>query len=146
MSVLNQELLKIKELSGLKDFEKNRFPVYISGLTETSRAHLVASIKENTKRPVVIICSDERYGESMKKNLSGLLKEDCNLLFDRDFHFFSSEAASHQREHQRMMTLEQICSGKNDISVMTVTGGMMRTIPADYLKRTETILHEAEDI
>ena len=146
MSVLNQELLKIKELSGLKDFEKNRFPVYISGLTETSRAHLVASIKENTKRPVVIICSDERYGESMKKNLSGLLKEDCNLLFDRDFHFFSSEAASHQREHQRMMTLEQICSWKNDISVMTVTGGMMRTIPADYLKRTETILHEAEEV
>ena len=146
MSVLNQELLKIKELSGLREFESNRFPVYITGLAETSRAHLVASIKENTKRPVVIICSDERYGEIMKKNLSGLLKEESNLLFDRDFHFFSSEAASHQREHQRMTALEQICSGKNDITIMSVTGAMMRTIPADYLKRTEIILEDAEEV
>ena len=144
MSVLNQELLKIKELSGLREFENNRFPVYITGLAETSRAHLVASIKENIKRPVVIICSDERYGEIMKKNLSGLLKEESNLLFDRDFHFFSSEAASHQREHQRMTALEQICSGKNDITIMSVTGAMMRTIPADYLTRTEIILKDAE--
>lgn len=145
MSVLNQEILKIKELSGLQKLENSRFPVYITGMSESSRAHLAASLKENTDRPVVIICPDERYGEVMRKNLFGLLKEESTALYDRDFSFYSSEAASHQREQQRLSALEQIRSADHDIIIMTVTGSMMRTIPEKYLERTEIIIREAEE-
>lgn len=145
MSVINQEILNIKELSGFRDFSKIQSPSYVTGLSEINRAHFIAAICEKTEQPVVVLCSDDITGERIKKNLQTLLKKECGLLIDRDYSFYSTEAVSHQREQARLTILESMMNGKYSTVIMTVSGCMQRTLPEEKLKQTEILIKEEEE-
>lgn len=146
MRAINQEILHINELSPLRSIETAAFPAYVTGLSEINRAHLIAALREQQDGPVVILCPDEIYAEKMQKNLRSFLQEECVVVGERDFNFYSTEAASHQREQTRLRAMEKLMNQENGVAILSLSGALMRTIPPEYLKKTEILLHDADEI
>ena len=146
MRVINQEIFQIKEMEPVKTRGMETFPLYVTGLGEVHRAHMIAALREQTARPVVVLCPDKVYADKMRKNLRSLLHEESVILGDRDYNFHSTEAASHQREQTRLHALERMMHREEEVTILSVTGAMMRTIPSEYLEKTEIELKEAEEV
>ena len=146
MRVINQEIYQIKEMEPLQTMGEEIFPLYVTGLGEVHRAHMIAALREKTGCPIVVLCPDEVYADKMRKNLKSLLQEESVVLGDRDYNFHSTEAASHQREQTRLFALERLLQREENISILSVTGAMMRTIPPEYLEKTEIVLKESEEV
>ena len=108
-------------------------PAAVSGLAPIHRAHFAAAIRQETGRPVVLICADEREGERFCSDLNALTGQRALLLPVREFVFHDSAAASRQWEHKRLEILEAMVANTAPMVVATVESLLQRTIPKDQL-------------
>ena len=108
-------------------------PAVVSGLSPIHRSHFAAAIRQETQRPVVLVCADEREGERLRADLSAFTGEQAMTLTAREFVFHQSVAASRQWEHQRLSVMEAMLDGKAGLVVATVEALLQRTIPKDQL-------------
>ncbi len=108
-------------------------PAAVSGLSPIHRAHFAAAIRQETGRPVVLVCADEREGERLRSDLSAFTDEQALTLTAREFVFHESAAASRQWEHKRLAVMEAMLAGSAPLIVATVEALLQRTIPKDQL-------------
>ena len=129
-SIINQ-IPEFQKLLGAID--GGGCPAAVSGLAPIHRAHFAAAIRQETGRPVVLICADERESERFCSDLNALTGHQALQLTSREFVFHESAATSRQWEHKRLEVMEAMVAGTAPIVIATVEALLQRTIPKDQL-------------
>ena len=134
MKLLTSIVNQIPEFQKLQAaIDSGACPAVISGLAPIHRAHFAAALWQAEKRPVVIVCADEREGERFCADLAAFTGVQAALLTSREFVFHESAAISRQWEHKRLSVMNAMLNGQAPLVVATVEALLQRTIPKKQL-------------
>ena len=134
--------LLLSALEQLNEFQQllaamdgGRCPAAVSGLAAVHRAHFAAAIRQNTGRPVVMVCADEGEADRLARDLAALTGEQVPVLSARAFTFHNAATVSRQWEHGRLSLLRAMRAGELPVLVATVESLMQRTMSPTALER-----------
>ncbi len=139
MTELNRALAALPEVRELLlDLDAGRCPAAVSGLSGVHRAQLAAAIRQETQRPLLVVCADESEASRMAADLNVLLGEEVSVLFAREWQLRDRVAASHGWEQQRIGTLCRLALGGTALLVATADALIQRTLPPGALRGAVT--------
>ncbi|MCD8050438.1 MAG: transcription-repair coupling factor [Clostridiales bacterium] len=141
LTTVLQSLPEFRELTAQLD--AGRSPVAVAGLTTVHRSHLAAALREDTGRPIVLLCPDEQEGKRLQSDLEFFTGEPVELLMGREF-VFHNATVSRQWEHQRLRLLRGLQTGRVPLLVATVEGLFQRTMPPAVLEKAALTLRPGE--
>ena len=129
-----KELLSLTEVWQLtEDVENGVSPVLITGVSPVHRAQVEAALHLETRRPLVVLCPDEREARRQAGDLRVLTGEEPLVLPARELQWRPMEA-SRQWENQRLAALYRL--GSSPVVVTTPEALVQRCIPPRVLERT----------
>ena len=135
MKLLTAALSRLPEIQQLlAALEGGQSPAALSGAAAIHRAHIAAGIGLLTRRPVVVVCADEREGARLAQDLAAFAGVPVPVLGSRDFTFHNAASVSRQWEHRRLALLRELAEGKYPFLVAAVEGLLQRTIPPQALE------------
>ena len=114
---------------------RNPLPIAVSGLCDGASdavyASLIEDLKSGDKRPVLLLCPEEKECVRIKNVLSQF---GFNIAFfqGRDLTFYNI-TASHEYEHERLKVLSGLLEGSYDAVVTTPDAALGYTIPPERL-------------
>lgn len=130
MQELNRQMMTLPELRELEEIIRfGTGPAAVSGVSGVHRAMLGAALRQETKRPLAVLCADEQEARRMAADLAALTGEECVTLFAREWQLRDRVSASHSFEQERLDALCRMAFGRTGIVVATVDGMMQRTLP-----------------
>lgn len=106
---------------------------------------LGAALRQETKRPLAVLCADEQEARRMAADLAALTGEECVTLFAREWQLRDRVSASHSFEQERLDALCRMAFGRTGIVVATVDGMMQRTLPPTALRDAVLTLRLGEE-
>ena len=134
MKALMKELLSLTEVRQLtEDVENGVSPVLITGVSPVHRAQVEAALHLKTRRPLVVLCPDEREARRQAGDLRVLTGEEPLVLPARELQWRPMEA-SRQWENRRLAALYRL--GSSPVVVTTPEALVQRCIPPRVLERT----------
>ena len=129
-----KELLSLTEVRQLtEDVENGVSPVLITGVSPVHRAQVEAALHLKTRRPLVVLCPDEREARRQAGDLAVLTGQEPLVLPARELQWRPMEA-SRQWENQRLAALYRL--GSSPVVVTTPEALVQRCIPPRVLERT----------
>ena len=129
-----KELLRLTEVRQLtEDVENGVSPVLITGVSPVHRAQVEAALHLKTRRPLVVLCPDEREARRQAGDLRVLTGQEPLVLPARELQWRPMEA-SRQWENQRLAALYRL--GSSPVVVTTPEALVQRCIPPRVLERT----------
>ena len=135
MQELNRQMMTLPELRELEEIIRfGTGPAAVSGVSGVHRAMLGAALRQETKRPLAVLCADEQEARRMAADLTALTGEECVTLFAREWQLRDRVSASHSFEQERLDALCRMAFGRTGIVVATVDGMMQRTLPPTALR------------
>ncbi len=115
-------------------------PAAVSGLALVHRAWFAAALREQSRRPVVMLCADEADCQRLAADLKALSGEEVLTLPAREFTFHNAAVVSRQWEHRRLQTLWAMCRGDFAFLVIPAEALLQRTMPPALLRRAGRVL------
>jgi len=141
MLSLTKSLLGEPEFNRLlAGIEAGSCPAVISGFSEIHRAHAAAAIRAATMRPIAVICAAEDEAARLSQDIAALTMEQALTLNMREFTFHNAEVVSRQIEQSRIAVLNSLVNNIAPIIVMSISGALQRTIPAQKLSEASMTL------
>ena len=121
-------------MSVASDIRKNRLPMGVTGLSHIHKAHVISSLCMCLMQRAVVVMPDEAQATRMKQDL---ISFGINALHypARDFSFRTSEIASREYEHRRLLVLDKMLSESYDAVVLSAEAAMQLTVPPEKLFR-----------
>ena len=146
MQELNRQMMALPELRELEEIIRfGTGPAAVSGVSGVHRAMLGAALRQETKRPLAVLCADEQEARRMAADLAALTGEECVMLFAREWQLRDRVSASHSFEQERLDALCRMAFGRTGIVVATVDGMMQRTLPPTALRDAVLTLRLGEE-
>ena len=146
MQELNRQMMTLPELRELEEIIRfGTGPAAVSGVSGVHRAMLGAAPRQETKRPLAVLCADEQEARRMAADLAALTGEECVTLFAREWQLRDRVSASHSFEQERLDALCRMAFGRSGIVVATVDGMMQRTLPPTALRDAVLTLRLGEE-
>ena len=137
MEGLLQTLLQLSETNELIDFLRQKpSPALVTGVAGIHRAQMAAAAAHATRRPLLMLCADERECLRMAGDLEALLRVPTAVLPERELEFKPMAAASRQWEYRRLETLYRMAQGECRVVVTTAAALAQRCIPPEVLQDT----------
>lgn len=108
--------------------------INISGMPDSLKAFIIASLSRNTGKPVVVIVSDELRARMIQTDLAAFLDGEILILRQREQSLAGVDAASRETEFGRIKTLRRLVNG--DYAAVIVTAGAMnsRLMPVETFR------------
>ena len=146
MQELNRQMMALPELRELEEIIRfGTGPAAVSGVSGVHRAMLGAALRQETKRPLAVLCADEQEARRMAADLAALTGEECVTLFAREWQLRDRVSASHSFEQERLDALCRMAFGRTGIVVATVDGMLQRTLPPTALRDAVLTLRLGEE-
>ena len=135
MQQMLSALLNIPEAAALLEaVEHGDCPAAVTGLANVHRAQLTAALSWRTKRPLVMLCSDESEANRLAEDLQVLLGAQPRKLFARELFVRAGTVISRQWEMARIATLYDLCGNSSAPVVCTAEGLLQKTSPKERMQ------------
>lgn len=142
MKALLDFFKKLDTMTALHDALKDKkSPVCVTGFTAGSRAPLIATLSATEKKPLVLVCSDDKEAEALATDLSHYLGEKPPILPSRTF-FFHEGTASRPWEAIRLALFYKLGKGEIPILICTLPSLLQRSIPPKHLANACRVLQK----
>ncbi len=144
MSAFTALLRQSREYNAVCDALQNRrTPLGVLGLSGVHKAHWITALCESLARPALVLCPDENAASRLRDDLCAF---GCTaaLYPARDFHFRTSDSASHEYEQTRIGVLWALQSGAVQVVVSTAQAACQLTLPRQALRSATAVLREGE--
>ena len=115
-------------------------PVSMDGLSHAHKAHLIATVRRLTGRPVVALCADEAETALMAADLAAWTQEQVKTLPFREWIFYPAEAISREWEHARLDTLAALAARNAPVVCAPVDAFLQRTLSPEILRGASMFL------
>ena len=124
----------------LADLDNGACPAAVTGLAPAHRAFLAAALRQDTHRPVVMLCADDQECSRMAADLTALTGEPALTLPAREFTFHNAAVVSRQWEHRRMEVLWALTRDDAAFVVASAEAVCQRTLPPDSLTQASLVI------
>ena len=146
MQELNRKMMALPELRELTEILRlGTGPAAVSGVSGVHRAMLGAALRQQTQRPLAVLCADEQETRRMAADLAVLTGEEPVMLLAHEWRLHDRVAASHEREQERLGALCRMAFGKAAVVVAAVDGLLQRTLPPSALRDAVFTLKVGEE-
>ena len=100
----------------LEGIEKGNTPVFATGVIDAAKNHLAYCLKEETKRPLLILTYSELRAKEILEDLA-FFEKDCVYYPAKDILFYSADVHSMEMNRQRFLVLERLLNGECSVIV-----------------------------
>lgn len=151
MNILLGELGKSPKLIDLvKQIEKKKSPISLSGLTSVGAVELISSINEFTKKPIAIITYNEIQARQMVEDFS-VFTDKVIFFPKKELVTYDYVAESKDLPYERIEALSKLKEKRNSIVITTIEAAMQKlpaqkTLFKDVLKFQIGEIHSLEEI
>ena len=118
----------------LKSVEK-REAAAVTGLGQINRSHLVAGLRHEFDRPLVVICQDDMTAKRIQQELSAFLGQTAPVLPSRELTLYDTAVVSRAWEQKRLSQLYALQGGQTKLQILTWESLSQRTIPPAVLQK-----------
>lgn len=128
--------------------ENEKIPLHLTGVCDISKAHIISSIFERFKKPVLVIEKNDFSAKTLSDNIDSFLSNSKKTLLyqTREFNFFNAGGFSREYERQRIKVLSQIVDNPNRIVVSSAAACLQRTIPKNEFLKNVVKLKVGDEI
>ena len=131
LSVLNT----IPEYSALLDWVNKKEAVAVTGIGQINRSHLIAGLRANSPRPVIVICQDDMSAKRIQEELKAFSGYTAPILPSRDLTLYDSAVVSRGWEQKRLRQLYDLSCGSTGVQIFSWEALSQRTMPPATLHR-----------
>ena len=107
--------------------------VAITGIGQINRSHMLAGLRRDLNRPMVLLCQDDMAARRLQEELKGFLGETAPILPGRDLTMYDAAVVSRAWEQKRLRQLYDLALGRTDLQIMTWESMSQRTMPRSVL-------------
>ena len=107
----------------------------VTGLGQINRSHLIAGLRREFDRPVVVICQDDMTAKRLQQELAAFLEETAPVLPSRELTLYDTAVVSRAWEQKRLNQLYLLAGGQTKLQILTWEALSQRTIPPAVLNR-----------
>ena len=127
-------LLKtMPEYTSLLDSLRQERSAAVTGIGQINRSHLIAGLRQDAHRPLVILCQDDLAAKRLQSELAAFLGETAPILPSRELTLYDSAVVSRAWEQKRLRQLYDLCCGNTSLQILTWESLSLRTIPKEKL-------------
>ena len=101
----------------------------ITGIGQINRSHLIAGLRRDSGRPVVILCQDDMAAKRLQTELQAFLGETAPVLPSRELTLYDSAVVSRAWEQKRLRQLYDLAQSRTQLQIMSYEALSMRTMP-----------------
>ena len=105
----------------------------VTGIGQVNRSHIIAGLREDAGRPLVLVCQDDMAAKRLQEELKCFLGETAPILPSRELTLYDSAVVSRAWEQKRLRQLYDLAVGSTPIQILTWDSLSQRTMPKDTL-------------
>jgi len=117
----------------------------VTGIGQINRSHLIAGLKRETARPIVIVCQDEMAAKRLQEELKGFLGDTAPILPSRELTLYDAAVVSRAWEQKRLRQLYDLAMGKTTLQIFSWESLSQRTMPRPVLTEATFSLTVGEE-
>ncbi len=133
MTQLLQLLHTIPEYRTLVESLSRQESAAVTGIGQINRSHILASLRQDTAAPMVILCQDDMAAGHLQGELKAFLGETAPILPSRELTLYDTSVVSRAWEQKRLRQLFDLRSGLTSLQIMTWESLSQRTMPPETL-------------
>ena len=133
MDQLLQLLKTIPEYTAALEGLKSGQSAAVTGIGQINRSHMIAGLRRDLTRPMVLICQDELAARRLQEELKDFLGETAPILPSREFTFYDAAVVSRVWEQKRLRQLYDLALGRTSLQIMSWEAMSQRTMPRQTL-------------
>ncbi len=107
--------------------------VAVTGIGQINRSHILAALRQDARRPMVILCQDDMAARRLQEELKCFLGETAPILPSRDLTLYDAAVVSRSWEQKRLRQLYDLARGETRLQIMSWEAMSQRTMPKDVL-------------
>ena len=105
----------------------------ITGIGQINRSHMIAGLRRDCKRPLVLICQDEMAARRLQEELKCFLGQTVPILPGRELTLYDTAVVSRAWEQKRLRLLYDLATGATDFVIFSWEALSLRTMPRQTL-------------
>ena len=133
MEKLLSFLKTIPEYAALLQSLKKNAPAAVTGIGQINRSHLIAGLRQDLSRPIVLICQDDMAAKRLQEELKSFLGETAPILPGRELTLYDTAVVSRSWEQKRLRQLFDLAGGDTPLQIFTWESLSQRTMPPQVL-------------
>ncbi len=145
MKELLNALSSLSEYQVLADAVRRGESAAVTGIGQINRSHMIAGLRRDCARPLVVICQDDMAAKRLQGELKDFLGEEVPSLPNRELTLYDSAVVSRAWEQKRLRQLYWLKSGKTPLQILTWEALSQRTIPPEVLDRGVFLLEAGKE-
>ena len=126
-------LKSIGEYRSLLESVENNRSAAVTGIGQINRSHLIAGLRKDVQRPLVLICQDEMAARRLQEELKCFLGEQPPILPSRELTLYDTAVVSRAWEQKRLRQFYDLATGRNDCVIFSWESLSQRTMPREVL-------------
>ena len=107
--------------------------VAITGIGQINRSHLIAGLRRDISRPIVIVTQDDMAAKRLQEELNGFLGAAAPILPNRELTLYDAAVVSRAWEQKRLRQFYDLASGNIPLQIMSWESLSQRTMPRAVL-------------
>ena len=116
----------------LKALPKNENAA-VTGIGQINRSHMIAGLRRDTGRPLVVIVQDDMAAKRLQEELKCFLGQTFPILPGRELTLYDAAVVSRAWEQKRLRQLYDLAQGRTALQIMSWEALSQRTMPRDVL-------------
>ncbi len=109
--------------------------VAVTGIGQINRSHLIAALRKDISRPIVIICQDDLAAKRIQEELKSFLSVEIPSLPGRELTLYDTAVVSRAWEQKRLRQLYDLRNGLTSVQILPWDSLCQRTVPPAVLER-----------
>lgn len=137
MNSLIKVLPKMKKFEEyINDVNKANFPITLSGLSESQKAHFIYATKFYSQKPVLVVTYNEIELKKMKQNILFFGEEEISVFPKKDVIYYDIDTMNKDTTMDRLKVYTDLYNSENKVILTTVEALMQKTIQKnDFFSR-----------
>ena len=145
MDKLLSFLKSVPEYNILLNSISNKEAAAVTGIGQINRSHMIAALRSEIKRPIVMICQDDSAAKRLQEELQAFLSETIPILPSRELTLYDSSVVSRGWEQKRLRLLYELSTGSSSMIILTWEALSQRTMPPACLGNAAFTLQAGND-
>ena len=117
----------------------------VTGIGQINRSHLIAGLRKDTSRPLILVCQDDMAAKRLQEELKAFLNETAAILPSRELTLYDSSVVSRGWEQKRLRQFYDLASGNTSLQIFSWDALSQRTMPPSILKGAAFTLSVGEE-
>ena len=117
----------------------------VTGLGQINRSHLIAGLRQQIDRPIVVICQDDMTAKRLQQELAAFLGDAAPVLPSRELTLYDTAVVSRAWEQKRLNQLYSLANGSTGLQILTWEALSQRTMPPAVLQSAAFTLEVGQE-